>query len=536
MTKFRSRISSEEGISLIVTLILLVVLMVSGASAMHFSSSNTRSAEYASDDARVLQFAEAGLNHARSELWASADPSDPGAVASGNFVLEGATITFSGSLSGTVWTLIGTATRPNPTGAIGSITETTSSQVEVIPALDSAGTAWSHFFGDCDQTLTWSTSGKKITGGNACGDTTLSPSGKKSYPGGCTVPSPSGKKNIGQGWTIWARDNGSIDSPLFTRSNLCLQSAANVAGAPVQVYDGIFTESSAAVGAAGSPVSDTHVGLGCSLSPSPLSLPCDAADQVFSSVIDTTPLAINKPAVDLELWYTNSSPGPLNNCTTGSVPGGFDNNAGLRDTSLPTFDLTPASAYSCETATGKLIYNPGSPGSLMIDGTVFFDGNLIATNSATYSGRGTIYSNGTILIQGTTQLCGDPACDGTWDPEDNLLVLVSGEPEPAPIDHINLTKSGNVKSSWTNLPPLYAIELLDSAKFQGAAYAVADVRLAGTSEFWGSAVFRLGLVEQSAQAIYHDIGALLPGMPLPSVGEATEILLLRNVGNSFTNK
>jgi Tfp pilus assembly protein PilX len=536
MTQFKSRLSSEQGISLIVTLVLMVVLMASGATVLHFSSSNARTSEYASDDARALQFAEAGLNHARSTLWASVDASDPSAVGNGNFVLEGAAITFSGTLSGTVWTLTGTATLPNPTGAVGSIIQTVTSQVEVVAALDSDGTAWAHFFGDCDQNLTWSSSGKKITGGTACGDTTLSPSGKKTYPGGCTVPTPSGKKNIGQGWTIWARDSGSIDSPLFSRSNLCLDGSANVADAPVQVHDGIFTEGSASVGASGSPVSDTHVGVGCGLFPLPLSLPCNAADQVFSTLVDSSPLAIVKPPVDLDLWYANASPGPLNNCITGSVPGGFDNNAALRDTSLPTFDLTPGVAYSCETASGKLSYNPGSPGTLAIEGTIFFDGDIVATNSATYTGRGTIYTNGTILIQGSTELCGTAACDGTWDSEADLLVLVSGEPEPVPIDHIQLSKSGKVKSSWTNLPPLYAIELLDSARFQGALYAVADVRLDGSSELWGSAIFRLGLVQGSAQAIHMDIGTLLPGMPLPEtgVGAAGTTIILNNVEGSFS--
>ena len=217
------------------------------------------------------------------------------------------------------------------------------------------------------------------------------------------------------------------------------------------------------------------------------------------------------------------------------MPGGFDNNAPFRDTSLLAFDLTPGTAYSCETATGKLVYSPGSPGSLELDGTVFFDGDLIATNSATYTGRGTIYSNGTILIQGTTELCGTATCDTAWDPDANLLALVSGEPTPALICYGKSGKSCGKSGKLYNSAPLYAIELLDSAKFQGAAYAVADVRLSGTSEFWGTAIFRLGLVEQSAQAIYRDIGALLPGMPLPGVGEATEILILRNVENSFTN-
>ena len=172
------------------TLVIVTVLSITGATVVYFSSTHARSADYAADDARALQFAEAGLNHARSALFASPDASHPGAVGNGNFMLEAATITFSGSLSGTIWTLTGSAAVPNPTGPTAApITQTVTSQVEIVTALDSDSTAWAYFFGDCDQTLVWSKSGKKIEDGTVCGDLTTSKSGKKVYPGGCTVPS-----------------------------------------------------------------------------------------------------------------------------------------------------------------------------------------------------------------------------------------------------------------------------------------------------------------------------------------------------------
>ena len=57
-----------------------VMLAVSGATVVYFSSSNLRSAAYAADHQGAAGFAEAGMNFARSTLWQAADLTDPAAV------------------------------------------------------------------------------------------------------------------------------------------------------------------------------------------------------------------------------------------------------------------------------------------------------------------------------------------------------------------------------------------------------------------------------------------------------------------------
>jgi hypothetical protein len=115
-----------------------------------------------------------------------------------------------------------------------------------------------------------------------------------------------------------------------------------------------------------------------------------AADLVYDAdgVITQNPTTLTKPPVDLTYWYQNASPGPLNACTVGSVPGGFDSGTGGTavppnpNRSRPSFDLTPSTAYSCQTATGQLTWTPGSPGTLVINGTIFFDGDISMSNNA----------------------------------------------------------------------------------------------------------------------------------------------------------
>jgi hypothetical protein len=63
---------------------------------------------------------------------------------------------------------------------------------------------------------------------------------------------------------------------------------------------------------------------------------------------------------------------------------------------------------------------------LKITGEIFFDGPIQVSGTASYQGQGTIYAAGTITFSNNAQLCGVAACDATWDPGTNLVVLVAG--------------------------------------------------------------------------------------------------------------
>ena len=110
---------------------------------------------------------------------------------------------------------------------------------------------------------------------------------------------------------------------------------------------------------------------------------------------------------------------------------------------------------------------------------------------------------------GSTTICAVSACDASWDPSTDLLALISGSPDDSS-----------------------TFELKNSAKFQGAAYAVQDLLISNTAELWGAAIFDEALIENSASVYSVPLTTLLPGMPLPSGGGA-QTLVLENVPGSF---
>ena len=101
-----------------------------------------------------------------------------------------------------------------------------------------------------------------------------------------------------------------------------------------------------------------------------------------------------------------------------------------------------ASDYDCTVTVGgvqvgRIAYTAATPGSFIIDGTVFFDGNIDMGGSqkVLYTGSGTIYASGYVDLHGSQQICGAWAagCDFTgWQPATAMLVLVAGSSTDSP--------------------------------------------------------------------------------------------------------
>ncbi len=147
-------------------------------------------------------------------------------------------------------------------------------------------------------------------------------------------------------------------------------------------------------------------------------------------------------------WYTVSSPGPLNPCTTSTgTPPTFDNDTTMNDSVLTTFNLTPSTSYSCTTPQGQLSYNATTQ-VLTIAGTVFIDGNVTMTTSGntpvTYTGTGSggactnngdcqsvLYASGDISVN-SEKLCAVVSgnnCDwNNWNPNKKILIFASNGP------------------------------------------------------------------------------------------------------------
>ena len=171
----------------------------------------------------------------------------------------------------------------------------------------------------------------------------------------------------------------------------------------------VTIQNSAHVGSAGARLAEVHVAGGCRLNSSALHSPCGPADAVYSTATpDATPTGLEKPPVDLPYWYANSKPGPRQACTTQTgTPPAFDNDTTMNRSLPSAVNLTPALAYDCQVRDGQgnllgqIAWTPGSPGTLTIAGTLFFDGSITFQNSVNpvYVGRATIYAAGTITLQ-----------------------------------------------------------------------------------------------------------------------------------------
>ena len=265
-----------------------------------------------------------------------------------------------------------------------------------------------------------------------------------------------------------------ISAPLYVGGDFCLKNTASHVGPLLDVAGTVQTEGLATVGTITSPVPVVHVAGGCRHTQLvPFVELCGSAQRVWASSFASSPPTVTKPPVDLDSWYANAKPGPGRYCTSGSFPGGssaFDNDT-TRNASGTTVNLLTESSYDCTvldagSVVGRIAWTYGDPGTLTVQGVVFFDGEiLLDTNvQALYTGRGAIYASGRIVFDGTTRVCVTASCSGGWDPNASVIAFVSGS-----------TDSG-------------AIELKNQAKVQAAAYAVGGFRIANSAAFSGPVV------------------------------------------------
>ena len=458
--RLRSILPGQAGFALPMTIGVSLVLGITGTTSMIYSTENVRSAAVSKDDERAVSLAEAGLNYAYSTLYNATDPTMPGAVPQRSEAAGNGTITWWGTLDTqtNTWTLTGRGSIPNPAGGVDMI-RTLHGQASVQSS--SVGTAnnaiWNYIYAEA--------------------------------PTSCTTLSNSVNVNV----------------PIYIKGNLCLQNSAQISGlnTVLQVGGTLTILNSAHVGSAGAKLAEVHVAGGCKLNSAALHSPCGSADAVYSTLApDATPSGLEKPPVDLPYWYTNSKPGPMQACTsqTGTPPA-FDNDTTMNRSLSSPVNLTPALAYDCQVRDGQgnligqIAWTPGSPGTLTIAGTLFFDGNITFPNmvNAVYVGRATIYAAGTITLQNSVFLCGVAGCNTNWQATQNLLAFVAG------------SSTDTVGFSVQN-----------SSVFQGATYVVNDYSEQNSANVWGPIIARQVSLQNSSTNHYVPIGTLLGGMPQSS--------------------
>jgi Tfp pilus assembly protein PilX len=148
MRLFRRHLRAQEGITLIMAIGILGVLSLTGATLIYYSSSNARSASASKGRETAYDLAEAGVAQALSVLNNALNPLTGSLLGSTTLQLEGGSVTYSGTLSGEVWTITSTGTVKNPTGA-SDIKRTLTRSAQVYGLNSGASVAaWSRWYAD----------------------------------------------------------------------------------------------------------------------------------------------------------------------------------------------------------------------------------------------------------------------------------------------------------------------------------------------------------------------------------------------------
>jgi hypothetical protein len=454
----RVRFRDESGFAMVLALAVVVGLGTAVSSVAYYSTANFHHSAQSRADQSAVSLAEAGLNLAFSTLEQAPDASSPTAVSStpvADVTMPTGWLTYYGSYdtATTTWSLYGLGKVADPARPGQLIVKQVRGQASVGTATRGglSNGAWKYIYSD--------------------------------DPNSCATLS----------------NNTTIAVPILVRGSLCLNNSARVLGPQIQV-DGKVTlnNQQTSIGTVGSPLTEIHIGQGCSTNGTTYHNPCSSVDRVYGAQpADSSLIPMEKPPIDLQYWYQNAMPGPMHPCSLGSFPGGFDSNGAL-DRSLGTIDLTPKKAYDCKVldASGALVarlaWTPGAPGTLVVQGTAFFDGNITMSQlvQAVYSGRGTIYASGTIAMANQVSLCPVSGCGANWDPNTDLLAFVSG--------------------SSTDQ---YGFTIGNNSTFAGAVYAVNDFQAGNSSQMWGPVIARQLYVSNSTLNNFPPIMKLMTGMP-----------------------
>jgi Tfp pilus assembly protein PilX len=438
LSVIRRVLASERGMALPYALGVTMVLSALAAGVFAYTTTNQGSARRSQADQRAYGLAETGLSYAVSRLKNAADPYNASNVPSTTVSLTGGSTTYSGALSGTTWTLTSTGTVANPTGpAAASVVRTVSAQAQITTTTTPDLRPWDYLFVD--------------------------------QPAGC----------------ITMGNSVSLDVALYVRGNLCLTNNSQISSPAVHLLGDLSVSNSAQIGSVGTPIGEFRNTGTCSYGGSVTT--CGPASRVYASTVGAAPPVIAKPSVNLAYWYTNAQLGPQSSCSSGSFPGGFDNDSTL-NVSRGEIDLTPSSAYDCRKLDGagnivaQIKWAPGSPGTLTIKGVIYFDAHLSWSNLnlIQYDGKAVIYGSGQVRIKNRADICGVPACDATWDPRVDLLVFVAG----SLISQVSSDPIGGDIGNHVN--------------FQGALYIVNDFDMDNNTTVWGPVITRSATINNSA--------------------------------------
>jgi hypothetical protein len=553
-----SKLKSQAGSALVMSMGVLAVLTISGTTLVAYSTSNARSGSYSKENERSFSLAEAGLNNAMAVL---ANPENnalhgdllPDTEAEASSVTyEGGTAKWYGDFDADAqkWTVYAIGLHKNPTGSgVAEVRRQLKAQVPVVPTNTQPNNnpAWNYIYARAT--------------GSTC-DVTLS-------------------------------NNLSGQSRFYVAGNLCLRQNVDITSESLYVQGNLDLENNADVGTSSNRV-ETYVGGECRYAGgawTAADLHCGGSQDsrhIFSKLkppdsstlhVNTPTPVIPEPEADLPTWYENAAPGPTIGCSSSSgTPPTFDNNYPNRDNNMGTFELTGVSSYACRVgpganttltsamnasqttlsvasasgfpatpfklriddeymtvtggfgtttwtvtrgandstaashvtsqtvtwddsnAAGMIIWNATTK-TLTVKGTMYIDGSASITNGAVnmYNGQSTLYLSGVFYINNSSKLCGgvsgNECAFSTWNPNNELLTIVT-------------ESSGGLAGAGNGI-------LIDNnAQFQGGLFAEYDVEFTNNARSDGPIVGRtvkLGNNVQNDQ--FPTISTVPSGMP-----------------------
>jgi hypothetical protein len=520
----------EEGIALVLALLIMLLLTIMLTSVIYMTAAAARDAHRSNAGQKASALAESGVNNALAVLEANYPgtvgypgdssllttcPASLPAVCPFTTTYPTGTVKWSGTLDNSPpglgwadqWNITATATVANPTGpSAGPVTKTMTAVVPVIkPPVVQIGqnNPLNFIYGNAVNFLQSVTVASPVY---AVGDLQLQNSSTVSEWIGNTPGSPN-KVAVGgnfyeaQNANKAGHVNGSAD-PANDLNAMYVQGQCSTKNGGAALH-------ACSYGSTDQIWATAHGNV----------IPSDFLTYVpkltcCSPYVDHASLAPSEAArSSMGEAYRTADLGPRSPCTTGSLPASvfpnkFDTASGVADNDLnnsatpagsPAIDLTPNLSYSCRSRAGELSWD-NSAKKLTVRGTVFIDGSATISSApsaqATVTGQGSIFLTGTFMMKNALMCVKIDAstsgsnthCDtaaGAWDPNVGALIIVADG-------------DGGYDSTQNQSNNVLAGQAINikNSDFQGGLIANKDIGVDTTSKMQGPMI-----------SVYHTVNA-----------------------------
>ena len=481
LSRLSRLLHDDRGMTLPMALAMMMVLSLTTAGTIAYTSSNQRHSSRSKADEEARHLAEAGVNNALAVLsHDDTNASDPAALTEpsgtpcpdgtncfeqvystgkvrwkGDYVVDGL---------GGRWTLYSWGYARHPTPGLPDVRRYVKASVSVVAS--------------ASQTVNVNGWKFVLAAGGTPNDTTCD---------------------------MTLANTAQIDSPFYVAGDLCLTQQSRVyepsASDPVWlvVRGKLVYQNQAKVGnSATEPITKAEIG-SCATSITGVTHACNPSsptnDPVWATTLITSPTTtITKPPADFASFYELANPGPTHSCNpTASGAPTFDNN-GVVDLatngSAGTQSITPSTtSYTCigkdsnGVEVGRLQWD-ATARHLTVSGLIYIDGSIVMENNVliTYEGQATLYLSGTFTINGGSQrFCAawsGTNCDfDAWNPNEDMLIIVAH----------GVDADGD------------SINFINAVQFQGGFYADGNIDLGQSSLSEGPMMGHTIKIAQSGQ-------------------------------------